>query len=233
LEVDSVQNIGAVVFDAYGTLYDVHSVLGACEAEWPGQGRAVSQMWRVKQLEYSWLRTLMDRYEPFQVVTADALAYACQALRLPLSDDTRVRLMEQYQRLEVYPEVREALTALGPGRQLVIFSIGSPAMLEPLIEHSGLGKVLTGWLSADEVRLYKPTPGAYALVPSRLEVPAKRTLFVSSNPWDVAGAKNFGFIVAWVNRNGAVFDQLGVTPDLVVSDLSGIPEQVGRGPLTS
>jgi 2-haloacid dehalogenase len=228
-----MQNIGAVVFDAYGTLFDVHSVVGACEAAWPGQGAAVSQLWRVKQLEYSWLRTLMDRYEPFQVVTAEALAYACQALRLPLSDETRAALMAQYTRLELYPEVLEALAALGPGRQVVIFSNGSPGMLEPLMEHSGVGKVLTGWLSADEVRLYKPTPGAYALVPSRLEVPAKRTLFVSSNPWDVAGAKNFGFMVAWVNRTGAVFDQLGLTPDLVVTDLSAIAEHIGQGPLTS
>lgn len=228
-----MQNIGAVVFDAYGTLFDVHSVVGACEEAWPGQGGAVSQLWRVKQLEYSWLRSLMDRYEPFQVVTAEALEYACKALRLPLTDATRMRLMAQYSRLDLYPEVTEALAALGPGRRLAIFSNGSPAMLEPLVANSGLGEWLTaGWLSADEVRFYKPTPGAYALVPSRLEVPAKRTLFVSANPWDVAGAKNFGFIVAWVNRNGAAFDQLGVTPDLVVTNLSELPEHIGRGPLT-
>jgi 2-haloacid dehalogenase len=229
-----VQNIGAVVFDAYGTLFDVHSVIVRCEAEWPGQGRSLSQLWRTKQLEYSWLRALMDRYEPFHVVTAEALAYACQALGLPLSDETRAALMEQYQHLTVYPEAPSALAALGPGRRLAIFSNGSPAMLEPLVANAGLTELLTsGWLSADEVRLYKPTPGAYALVPSRLEVPAKRTLFVSSNPWDVAGAKNFGFLVAWVNRTGAVFDQLGLTPDLVVTDLSQIPEHIGQGPLTS
>lgn len=217
-----MQNIQAVVFDAYGTLFDVHSVLAAAEAAWPGHGAALSGLWRAKQLEYTWLRSLMGRYVDFRSVTADALAYACRSLGLPLTDATRADLLGAYLRLSPFPEVPAALQALKPGRRLVIFSNGSPDMLLPLVSHSGLDRFIDLTISADAAGVYKPDPRSYALVTAALGLPAERMLFVSSNPFDAAGSRAFGFHVAWVNRTGVPFDELGITPNLTVSRLTEI-----------
>lgn len=223
-----MHNIQAVVFDAYGTLYDVHSVVTACEAKWPGHGESLSKLWRAKQLEYSWLQSIMERYVDFRAVTTAALDYACESLKLPLDDGARSELMENYLHLKPFPEVPAALAALKPGRKLVIFSNGSPGMLGPLVANTGLGKLLDGWISADEVRVYKPDPRSYTLVTKKLGLPADQMLFISSNPWDVAGSKAFGFNVAWVNRANAVFDKLGVSPDLVLKSLAELPTRLSQ-----
>lgn len=219
-----MRNIKAIVFDAYGTLYDVNSVVAACEAIWPGKGQAVSQLWRAKQLEYSWLRALMQRYENFRLITEAALRYATRAMGLAVDDATRAHLMEQYLHLQPFPEVLSALMAVKPGRQLVIFSNGSPDLLGPLVVNTGLDRVLDGWISADENQVYKPDPGSYALVTQKLGLTKEQILFISSNPWDVAGSKSFGFNVAWINRSGTVFDELGVGPDLILHNL----QELGR-----
>lgn len=218
-----MHNIQAVVFDAYGTLYDVHSVIAACEAKWPGHGESLSKLWRAKQLEYSWLHSMMERYVDFRAVTTAALDFACESLKLPLDDGARSELMERYLHLNAFPEVPAALETLKRGRKLMIFSNGSPDMLGPLVENTGLGKLLDGWISADEVRIYKPDPHSYTLVTKKLGLSADQMLFISSNPWDVAGSKNFGFNVAWVNRGNAVFDKLGVSPDVVLKSLAELP----------
>lgn len=214
-------SIKAVVFDAYGTLYDVHSVIAACNDAWPGHGEAVSRLWRAKQLEYTWLRSLMDRYAPFEQVTAEALRYAVRALGLNLTEATHDRLMARYQHLDPYPEAIAALEAL-KGRTRAIFSNGNPPFLEPLVRNSGLDRHLEAVLSTDTARIFKPSPRSYAVVTSALGLAREEILFVSANPFDVAGSKAYGFQVAWINRNGLTFDELGVRPDREVRQLTDL-----------
>jgi 2-haloacid dehalogenase len=218
--------VKALVFDAYGTLFDVHSVIRLCDELWPGKGPALSQLWRTKQLEYTWQRSLMQRYEDFTHVTESALRYACRALGLTLDDAARNRLMQVYLRLETYPEVVETLRRLA-GKKLAILSNGSPAMLEPVVASAGLGKLLDAVISVDSLKLYKPDPRVYALAVDRLGVPTGAIGFVSSNCWDAIGAKAFGFRVYWCNRAGAPLDELGVQPDQELRSLAELPALVG------
>lgn len=215
----------ALVFDAYGTLFDVHSVTAAAESLWPGKGAALSQLWRTKQLEYTWLRSLMGRYEDFARVTADALDYACAALGLALEAVQRARLLEAYLHLATFPEAAAALGRLR-GIRLAILSNGSPAMLEPLVFNAGLHGLVTDVLSVDEVKIFKPDPRVYRIAVDRLGVPAKAIGFVSSNCWDAIGAKAFGFRTFWVNRSGAPVDRLGIAPDHVLGSLADLPALV-------
>jgi 2-haloacid dehalogenase len=210
----------ALVFDAYGTLYDVHSVAQRCEGFFPGAGQRLSQLWRAKQLEYTWLRSLMRRYAPFSTVTREALAYSCQALSLELEVTQMEALMAEYNMLAPFPEVGQAFEKLKVRK--AILSNGSPDMLEPLVQHSGLA--LEAVLSVDEVKLYKPAPEVYELAVRRLGVPKERIGFVSSNCWDALGARSFGFQVFWINRAGAPLDRLGFQPERVVTSLSALSE---------
>ncbi|MCC6609353.1 MAG: haloacid dehalogenase type II [Burkholderiales bacterium] len=214
--------IKALVFDAYGTLFDVHSVIRLCDELWPGKGSALSQLWRAKQLEYSWQRSLMQRYEDFTRVTDAGLRYACKALGLPLDDARRARLMDAYLHLEPYPEVRDALERLA-GRKLAILSNGSPAMLEPVVANAGLARTLDAVISVDGLRIYKPDPRVYALAVEKLGVPTGAIGFVSSNCWDALGAKSFGFRVFWCNRAAMPVDELGVAPDHELRSLAELP----------
>ncbi|MGH8691824.1 MAG: haloacid dehalogenase type II [Burkholderiales bacterium] len=207
----------AFVFDAYGTLFDVHSVTARCESCWPGKGAQLSQLWRAKQLEYTWQRSLMQRYAPFSSVTREALAYACQALGLELSVAQMEGLMSEYSSLATYADVKETLKALR-GRKTAILSNGSPDMLLPLVENSGLK--FDAVISVDEVRIYKPAPQVYELAVKKLRT--DRIGFVSSNCWDALGAKSYGFDVYWINRSGAPVDRLGFTPDRVLGSLNEI-----------
>ena len=205
----------ALVFDAYGTLYDVHSVIRRCEQFWPGRGAALSQLWRAKQLEYTWQRSLMRRYAPFSQVTREALQYACSSLGLPLDQRKADALFGEYLQLAVYPEATEAL-ARHKGRQAIL-SNGSPDMLDPLVRHSGLR--FDAVLSVDELKVFKPAPEVYQLAIDRLRVPKQSIAFVSSNCWDALGAKSFGFRVFWVNRLKSPVDQLGFQPDAIIGSL--------------
>ena len=215
--------VEALVFDAYGTLYDVHSVMRRCEACFPGKGTALSQLWRAKQLEYTWQRSLMQRYTPFSTVTREALRYRCAALGLPLGDHER-ELMDAYVHLAPFPEVPAALERLRLKR--AILSNGSPDMLEPLVRNSGLR--FDAVLSVDELRIYKPAPQVYELAVRRLGVAKEAIGFVSSNCWDAAGAKSFGFTVFWINRANAPVDALGVAPDRQVAHLGELADEVLR-----
>jgi len=215
----------ALVFDAYGTLFDVHSVVALCDELWPGRGAQLSQLWRTRQLEYTWLRSLMGRYEDFAHVTESALRYACAALALPFDDAKRARLMRAYLHLATFPEVKGALGRLR-GIELAILSNGAPAMLQDLVTNAGLSGVIPHVLSVDEVHIYKPSPKVYQLAVDRLGVPVKAVGFVSSNGWDAAGAKAFGFRTYWVNRAGAPVDPLGAAPDHVIGSLAELPALV-------
>jgi 2-haloacid dehalogenase len=208
----------AFVFDAYGTLYDVHSVAARCESCWPGKGAQLSQLWRAKQLEYTWQRSLMQRYAPFSTVTREALAYACEALGLELSVAQMEGLMAEYLELALFPDVRDTLGKLNAKR--AILSNGSPDLLEPLVEHSGLR--FDAVISVDELKVFKPAPQVYGLAVQRLKTPKEKVTFVSSNGWDASGAKSYGFQVCWLNRSGAPVERLGFKPDRVLKKLDEI-----------
>jgi 2-haloacid dehalogenase len=216
----------ALVFDAYGTLFDVHSVVALCEALWPGRGMQLSQLWRTKQLEYTWLRSLMGRYEDFARVTEAGLRYACAALQLPCDDAKCARLLQAYLNLATFPEVADTLRQLR-GIKLAILSNGAPAMLRDVVSNSGLGGLIPDVLSVDELQIYKPAPQVYQLAVDRLGAPATAIGFVSSNCWDAAGAKSFGFRTFWVNRAGAPLDGLGFAPDHELRSLAELPTLVG------
>ena len=218
--------IKAMVFDAYGTLFDVHSVIALCDRLFSGHGTALSQLWRTKQLEYTWLRSLMGCYEDFTAVTRAALQYACHSMQLPLDADKTAQLMAAYNNLALYPDAREALATLS-NLKLAILSNGSPAMLNPAVKNAGLDQTFTAVISVDEVKIFKPAPKVYQLAPDKLGVAKSEIGFVSSNYWDAAGAKNYGFNVFWINRAGAQPDALGVGPDAVLGKLTELHEIVG------
>jgi len=219
--------LDALVFDAYGTLFDVHAVTDRCEKFWPGKGAELSRLWRAKQLEYSWQRTLMGRYQPFSAITREALGYACEALGLPLADKQLKALMEEYQNLALYVDVPQALPELRRnGRKLAILTNGSPDMIEPLVKNRGLQAHFDAVLSVDGLKAFKPAPRVYQLAVDTLRVPAANVGFVSSNCWDALGAKSFGFNVYWINRGGAPLDRLGFAPDGVLASLGDLLERI-------
>lgn len=212
-------DLKALVFDAYGTILDVHSVAVECDRVAPGRGAELSQTWRAKQLEYTWLLSLMERYEDFRSVTEAALGYACERLGVSLDPAQRRRLMDAYHRLAPYPDVVEALPGLASYR-LAVLSNGSPGILEPALQNAGLAQWLEQIISVDPIRVYKPSPRVYQLACSRLGLRADEIGFVSSNSFDVIGAKAFGMRVYWLNRGGVIPDPLGFAPDATMSRLT-------------
>ena len=192
-------SIKAVVFDAYGTLYDIQSVAAVTEEIFPDYGDIITQIWRIKQLEYSWLRALMGRYESFAAITRESLAYTLRVLGLTYEPDDFERVIEKYLHLDLYPDAMDALTAMND-RKLAILSNGSPDMLDALVRNTGLDRVLAATISVDTNRIFKPSPQAYSLIETTLAIPPASVLFVSSNPWDACGAKAFGLNVAWIER---------------------------------
>ncbi len=216
----------AVVFDAYGTLFDVHSVMAACR-EVTSDPEALSLQWRAKQLEYTWLRSLMGRYEDFWEVTRAALRFALKRLKLEASEAQVGRLMDAYLSLQPFPEVPATLEALRPRYTLAILSNGSPRMLRAAVESSGLQPYLQHVLSVDALKIYKPSPAVYELAPKTMGVPKNAIVFVSSNAFDVIGAKAYGFQVCWCNRAGAPLDELGFAPDHTVRRLDELPKLLG------
>ena len=215
----------AFVFDAYGTLFDVHSIVDTARAITPDP-QALSLLWRQKQLEYTWLRSLMERYEDFWVVTGQALRYAMRRLGITATEAHVATLMDAYLTLLPFPEVPSALRALA-GTPLAILSNGSPRMLESAVRSSGLDGVFAHVLSVDAVAMYKPSPRVYEMASRVLGVEPGEILFVSSNGWDVAGASSFGFRTCWCNRANAPAEELEVTPDYEVDRLDAIPDKLG------
>jgi 2-haloacid dehalogenase len=215
------QKITALVFDAYGTLFDVHSVVSLLEELFPGRGQEVSRVWRTKQLEYTWLFSLMGRYEDFWQVTAMGLSFACRALHLDCSPARQVDLMNAYLRLEAFPEVPTALAAL-KGYPLAILSNGSPRMLAGVVETTGLTETFTQVLSVDAVKIYKPSPRVYALASQGLGLEPGAIGFVSANSWDIQGAGAFGFRTVWLNRTDQPGDEFGFPPNITVRQLTNL-----------
>ena len=216
-------NPQAFIFDAYGTLFNVHSVIRNSGVGIHGDLEGLSQLWRQKQLEYTWLRALMDRYEDFWYITQAALRSAVQQLSIEATDGDFENLMQAYLVPTAFPEVVSALEAL-KGLPLAILSNGSPAMLESAVHYNSLQSYFAEIISVDRVKTYKPSPRVYELGSKTLNLPAAEILFVSSNLWDAAGAKAFGYQVCWCNRSGAAIDDWGFAPDFTVSRLDQIGE---------
>jgi 2-haloacid dehalogenase len=243
--------IKAVVFDAYGTLYDIQSVAAVTEEAFPGYGDIITQIWRIKQLEYSWLRSLMRRYEDFSVVTHESLVYTLRVLGLAHNAAAFDRIMDKYRHLDLYPDASTTLATF-KAKKLAILSNGSSDMLNALVKNSGLDRVLDATISVDQKRVFKPAPEAYSLIESRLGTRPDEVLFVSSNPWDACGAKAFGLNVAWIERvtpqvmaeacvkSDVVppitmfkalrtqMDELGLTPDHRIHALSELTDLVSH-----
>jgi 2-haloacid dehalogenase len=216
--------IQTFIFDAYGTLFDPFSVESRCEKFFPGHGAAVSRLWRAKQLEYTWLRSLMGRYEDFWKVTRDALIFACRSLKLAPKDSGLDELMATYLTLGTYSDVAPGLEALSR-LPLRILSNGSPRMLEAVVANAGLQKMFTGVLSVDAVRIYKPNPAVYQMALLKADLPKEDIGFVSSNFWDICGAGAFGFRTFWLNRSGAIPEELDFRPTTIVRSLSELATQ--------
>jgi 2-haloacid dehalogenase len=213
--------IRAVLFDAYGTLFDVHSVASRAEQLFPGQGAALSQLWRDKQIEYTRLCTLSGpsaaergaHYQPFWALTRAGLRAAALRLQLVLDAAAEETLMNEYRHLSAYPENHEVLAELQRrGLPTGILSNGDPEMLEVAVKSAGLTPLLQHLISVHPVRRFKTDPAAYALGPQTLGLPAREILFVSSNAWDALGATWYGYRTLWVNRSGAAPEQIGPPP---------------------
>jgi 2-haloacid dehalogenase len=221
--------IKGLIFDAYGTLYDVHSVQARTEELCPGRGDLVTQVWRLKQLEYTWLQTSLQEYRDFAFITQASLAFALRAAGIEPSESITKPLFEKYLDLDPYPEAKEALGALKRrgGCKLAILSNGSTDMLTALVRNSGLDAFLDATISVDGARKFKPHPDCYSLVEKTLGLKNDEVMFVSSNGFDVAGAKHFGFKVVWIRRGGAPAPTGPVLPAQMYRMLRGNAEMLG------
>ena len=216
--------VRAVLFDAYGTLFDVHSVSALAESLCPGRGLALSQAWRAKQLEYTWLRTLSGQYRDFWQITGDALGWAVEALKLPLAQRQQLQLLAAYLTLKPFPENLDVLRGLQrAGHELGTLSNGTPTMLEAALASAGMRELITHVLSVDSIGCYKTDPRAYALGTAALGRPASEIAFVSSNCWDAIGATWFGYRTFWVNRSNAPLERMGVAPAGTGPALDDVP----------
>jgi len=222
--------IKAVVFDAYGTLFDVYSVTSLCEELFPKQGNTLAAMWRAKQLQYSLLRSMMNCYKDFWQITEDALVYCANSLKLELSTEKRRRLMEAYLTLSAFPDVRPGLEALHKADiRLAILSNGYPTMLAAAAESAGIAHLLERVISVDEVKTFKPSPNVYRLIGSRLGIDANDAGFVSSNSWDIHGAGAAGFTAFWIQRSALEpSEELGYPAAAVVRAITDLPALVRR-----
>ena len=219
--------IDACVFDAYGTLFDVAAAAARCRDDLHGKADQLADVWRLKQLQYTWLRSLMRRYVDFTQVTGDALDYALAAVGI---DDPplRERLMALYMELDAYPEVPEMLRRLrAGGLKTGILTNGSPKMIDAAVASAGLGDLLDAVLTVDPLGIYKPDPSVYRLARDRFGVPVERIAFMSSNAWDAAAAADFGMTVVWVNRFGQPPERLPGTPVAELTSLEALPELFG------
>ena len=225
--------ITTCIFDAYGTLFDVAAAARNAASEpgreafavhWP----AIANNWRLKQLQYTWLRAVMNKHADFWEVTQNGLDWALEAEGMGDDAELRERLLQLYWELDAYPEVPDMLAALrAAGMNTAILSNGSPGMLAGAVQSAGIGGVLDDVLSVESVGIFKPADVVYDLVGDRFGCKPREVLFVSSNGWDAAAAAGYGFTTAWVNRAAEPVDRLPATPDHLLSDLTGIPTLAG------
>jgi len=222
-----IDGIKACVFDAYGTLFDFNAAAQGCRDVLGDDADRLSDIWRQKQLQYTWLRSLMGDYADFWQVTGDALDYAMATIG---RDDPslRDRLMQLYMELDAYPEVKEMLASLKRGGlRTAILSNGTPAMLQSAVENAGIADLLDMSLSVEDLKIYKPHPSVYQLAVDRLGIGPREICFQSSNSWDANGAAHFGFRVVWINRFGQAREALPAQPDREITSLADLPPLLG------
>ncbi len=223
LKLDGIE---ACVFDAYGTLFDVNSAARAAQDSLGDKWQPLAELWRAKQLQYTWLRGLGGRHADFWQVTGESLDFAMATMKVE-DPALRDRLMNLYLALSAYPEVPDTLKRLkAGGMKLAILSNGTPAMLAAAATNAGIADLLDAVLSVEEVKVYKPHPAVYELACKRLNVAADRVCFLSSNGWDAYSAKAFGLRVLWCNRFGQAPERIPETPDAQIATLSELPDIV-------
>jgi 2-haloacid dehalogenase len=228
MEIKQLEGIRACVYDAYGTLFDVGSVARGAQDALGERWQALSDLWRTKQLQYTWLRGLGGHHADFWQVTGDALDYAMSTLGIK-DDGLRARLMDLYLSIAAYPEVPAMLAELkSRGIKLAILSNGTPQMLAAAVGNSGIAGYFDAVLSVEEVGVFKPHPAVYGLAPGRLGLSAGEICFLSSNGWDAFSAKAFGMRVLWCNRFGQAAERIPAPPDGEISDLSQLPAWLAR-----
>lgn len=205
--------IEAVIFDAYGTLFDVYSVVALADEIFPGKGGEIAKVWRERQIDYTRIRTLCDQYVDFREITENALEFACACLELKLTSDDKTRLMDQYDHLNAFPENLAVLNQLkSQGLKLGILSNGTKRMIDGAINSAGMEEYFDHILTVENIRKYKTVPEAYQLGPDTFNLDVTQILFVSSNCWDACGATWFGYQTLWVNRANMPVEVLGVEP---------------------
>lgn len=216
----------AVAFD-YFVLFDPNSVVAAVEQTFPGKGRELIQLWRTRQFEYTWLRSITGRYVDFLAVTEEALVYAANAMKLELTPERKGRLLNAYLHLTPWPDAADTLRQLrSTGVRVIALANFSPKMLQANAENAGLTGLFDALVSTDANRTYKPDPRAYRLGMERLHLAKHEILFAAFGGWDAAGAEAFGYATVWVNRSNQPPEQLGVSPDETFTDLKGLLEFV-------
>ncbi|MCR9212452.1 MAG: haloacid dehalogenase type II [Proteobacteria bacterium] len=222
-----LENIDACVFDAYGTLFDVNAAAREEQAALGSQWEEIANNWRTKQLQYTWLRSLQKKHADFWQVTGDALDFALSTSGIE-DAELRDRLMNLYLKLSSYPEVKSMLESLkAAGKKTAILSNGTPKMLDAAVENAGIGHLLDGCYSIEDVGIYKPDPSVYQMAVDELGVAPSAISFQSSNAWDAYAAKAFGFNVVWCNRFGQAAERLPGTPDAEITNLSQLLPIVG------
>jgi 2-haloacid dehalogenase len=211
------------VFDAYGTLFDVHSAVARHSDVIGTMATPLSETWRLKQLEYTWTRTLMGAYRDFRELTALALDFAAARHKVALAPEVRAKLLLAYETLDAFPDVKPTLTALkASGARTAILSNGTPEMLANAIGSAGIGDLLDAYLSIDELHAFKTAPEAYALVEKHMGCAPGDVSFQSSNRWDVAGAVKSGFRGVWINRTNQPDEYADLPPAMVLASLDGL-----------
>ena len=215
-----LQNIRALVFDAYGTLLDVKSLDDRLAEHFGSKATDINTVWRQKQLQYTWLRSLMDQYRPFSKVTREALQFACEQFKVELTEEIMNDLMDHYFILNAFPEVPKLLEALSGSYSCAVLSNADMPMLKKACEHNGIARYLDAILSVDTVKINKPAPRVYALAIDHFNCAPEEVLFISSNTWDVAGAAAFGFKAVRLKRGDLPMESLGIEPYLTIESLS-------------
>ena len=214
-----MKNIKAIIFDAYGTLFDVNSAAEKCKSKIGDKWESFANYWRKTQLEYTWLRSLMGRHKDFWQITEDSLDKSMQAFNI--NKAMKNELLDLYKILSPYPEVKETLEKLKEKRyKLAILSNGTPTLLNELVKSNGLQNLFDDIFSIEEVKIYKPSSKVYDMPVKKYSIKNEEVAFLSANTWDVSGGGNYGFTSIWVNRNKNIFDNLDYKPKNEISGLN-------------
>jgi len=218
-----MKNIKAIIFDAYGTLFDVNSAAEMCKNKIGDKWENFSNYWRMTQLEYTFLRTLMDRYKDFWQITEDSLDKSMKVYKI--DNSLKKELLNLYKKLSVFPEVKQALIKLKEKKlKLAILSNGTLTLLNGLVNSNNLNDLFDDIFSIDEVKVYKPSPKVYEMPIKKYKIKKNEVAFLSANTWDVSGGGNYGYNPVWVNRNNNIFDNLDFKPSYEIQNLKELEE---------